>query len=53
MQPNSVLAEKGQMIGPALGFLIPGIGEEEVGMEGIEAARVVRGGVPLLASSLV
>jgi len=38
-QPKTIMEAKGMMIGPFLGFLIPGFGEEEVGMEGIEAAE--------------
>lgn len=39
MQPRSIKEETGRMIGPALGFLIPGGAEEQAAVEGIEAAE--------------
>lgn len=39
MQPKSQWEQVGKNVGPLLGFLIPGFGEDEAVMEGIEAVE--------------
>lgn len=49
-EPHSLAEEKGMKIGPLLGLFIPGFGEEEGAIEGIEAVEGAGGLEKLLNS---